>query len=78
MPRVTGLGCTATALTAAFAAVNSDRFRAAAHAMVVMGVAGELAGHGASGPGSFQVRFLDTLSTLSEADIASRMRVMTD
>jgi hydroxyethylthiazole kinase len=78
MPRVTGLGCVATALTAAFAAVNPDRFRAAVHAMIVMGVAGELAAAGAAGPGSFQVRFLDALAGISEADLASRMKVLSD
>jgi hydroxyethylthiazole kinase len=78
MARVTGLGCAATAITAAFAAVQRDRFRAAAHAMVVMGVAGEMAATDASGPGSFQVRFLDALSTLSEADLESRMRITSD
>jgi hydroxyethylthiazole kinase len=75
MPRVTGLGCTATAITGAFAAVNPDPFLAAAHAMVVMGVAGEIAAEGASGPGSFLVRFIDTLASVSDADIASRMRL---
>ena len=43
MPRVTGLGCVATALVGAFAAVNPSPRLAAAHAMAVMGVAGELA-----------------------------------
>jgi hydroxyethylthiazole kinase len=78
MARVTGLGCAATAITAAFAAVQRDRFRAAAHAMVVMGVAGEVAATEASGPGSFQVRFLDALATLSEAELVSRMRLTSD
>ena len=40
MPRVTGLGCTATALCGAFAAVNPAPVAAAAHAMAVMGIAG--------------------------------------
>jgi hydroxyethylthiazole kinase len=75
MPRVTGLGCTASAITGAFAAVNLDPFEAAAHAMVVMGVAGEMAASGAAGPGSFLVRFTDALASISEADIAARMRL---
>ncbi|MBN1295630.1 hydroxyethylthiazole kinase, partial [bacterium] len=37
MTRVTGLGCIATALCGAFAAVNPDPAAAAAHAMAVMG-----------------------------------------
>ncbi|GET35213.1 hydroxyethylthiazole kinase [Prolixibacter bellariivorans] len=70
MPKVTGMGCTATALTGAFAAVNSDALKAAAHAMAVMGIAGELATKKSSGPGSLQLQFIDMLYQLSEADIA--------
>jgi len=74
MPRVTGLGCTATALTGAFAAVNPSAFDAAVHAMIVMGIAGEIAGERAAGPGSFWVQFLDALYALQQSDIAARMR----
>ncbi|MFU8769914.1 MAG: hydroxyethylthiazole kinase [Desulfotignum sp.] len=70
MPQVTGLGCTASALCGAFAAVNSDFARAAAHAMAVMGIAGEMAGRLARGPGSFQMQFLDALYQISESDIS--------
>jgi hydroxyethylthiazole kinase len=75
MPRVTGLGCTATALTAAFAAVNEDAFAAAVHAMAVMGIAGELAARHAQGPGSFQIHFLDTLYQLRKEDIGYLLRL---
>jgi hydroxyethylthiazole kinase len=74
MTRVTGLGCTATALCGAFAAVNPDYPLAAAQAMAVMGIAGELAADGAEGPGTLQVRFLDALYRLGAGDIASRLR----
>ena len=77
MPRVTGLGCTASALVGAFAAVNPSPFRAAAHAMAVMGIAGEMAAEGAPGPGTLQVRFLDALYTLSEKDIVDRLKLET-
>jgi len=74
MPRITGLGCTATALTGAFAAVNPSAFDAAVHAMIVMGIAGEIAGERAAGPGSFWTEFLDALYALQESDITTRMR----
>jgi hydroxyethylthiazole kinase len=74
MPRVTGLGCSATALSAAFAAVNPDFFAAAAHAMAVMGIAGEIAGREAEGPGSFAARFFDALYNLSLADIEGLLK----
>lgn len=40
MPQVTAMGCTATAITAAFLAVDSDPLRAATFAMLLMGKAG--------------------------------------
>ncbi|WP_020600449.1 hydroxyethylthiazole kinase [Spirosoma panaciterrae] len=67
MTKVTGMGCTATALTGAFAAVNTNYFQAATHAMAVMGVAGELAVAKNPAPGSLQVNFLDALYQLTEA-----------
>ncbi|MCL1818811.1 MAG: hydroxyethylthiazole kinase, partial [Spirochaetaceae bacterium] len=74
MPRVTGMGCCATAFTAAFAAVNPDLFAAAAHAMVVMGIAGEIAARRAEGPGSFSAHFLDAVYGLSEKNIQELIR----
>ena len=75
MPRVTGLGCTATALVGAFAAVNPSPREAAAHAMAVMGIAGEMAAERPAGPGSFQMHFLDALYQIQESDIQLRLRV---
>jgi hydroxyethylthiazole kinase len=61
MARVTGSGCVATALTGAFAAVNAEPFEAAAHAMALSGIAGELAVAKSGGPGTYQAQFLDLL-----------------
>lgn len=62
MARVTGMGCTSSALCGAFMAVRrNDPATAALHAMQTMGMAGEKALAQASGPGSFQVAFLDAL-----------------
>ena len=74
MPKVTGLGCTATALIGAFAAVNPSAHDAAAHAMAVMGIAGEIAGENAAGPGSFFTGFLDALYNLQESDVRARLK----
>ena len=74
MTRVTGMGCTASAITGAFAAVNPSPFRAAAHAMALMGIAGEMAAVRSHGPGSFQMHFLDVLGGMQEADITRRLR----
>lgn len=75
MTKVTGMGCTATALIGAFCAVNSNFLHAAAHAMAVMGIAGEIAAEKAMGPGSLLIQFLDALYNLSVTDIKTRLRL---
>jgi len=75
MSRVTGLGCTASALCGAFAAVEKSAFAATAYAMAVMGIAGEMAAEVAAGPGSLQTHFLDDLYGLSEDDISRRLKI---
>jgi hydroxyethylthiazole kinase len=69
------MGCTASAITGAFAAVNPSPFQAVAHAMALMGIAGEMAAERSAGPGSFQIQFLDTLHSMQESDIAQRLKV---
>lgn len=75
MARVTGLGCTASALCGAFAAVQPDAALAAAHATAVSGIVGELAAERAEGPGTLQLHLLDRLHDLTAAQIAERLRV---
>ncbi len=75
MSTVTGLGCIATALTGAFAAVNHTFIQAAANAMALVGMAGEMAAERCSGPGSFMMHFLDALYNISEADINRRLKM---
>ena len=75
MTRVTGLGCTASALCGAFAAVTADPALAAAQAMTVMGLAGEMAAARAQGPGTLQLHFLDALYRLGESEITQWARV---
>lgn len=70
MPKVTGMGCTATAILGAFAAVNKNTLFAAAHGMAVMGICGEIATKKSDGPGSLQMHFIDTLYNLTAKDIA--------
>jgi hydroxyethylthiazole kinase len=75
MPKITGLGCTASALCAAFAAVNPDYFAATTAAMAVMGIAGEIAAEKSQGPASLQVRFLDTLYNMTGIEIQQRLKI---
>lgn len=74
MPKVTGIGCTSTALLGAFLAVNSNLLEAASHTMAVMGITGQLAAEKSSGPGSLQVNFIDQLYNLSKNDIKTHLK----
>jgi hydroxyethylthiazole kinase len=75
MPRVTTMGCIASALTGAFAAVNSSFFIAAANAMALTGIAGEMAAEQCAGPGSFMPCFLDVLYNIRESDVDRRLKM---
>lgn len=68
MQQVTGLGCTATALTGAFAAVEDDKFYSTAAAMALLGIAGQLAEQLSNGPGSLQLNLLDKLYTITQEE----------
>jgi hydroxyethylthiazole kinase len=75
MTRVTALGCALTGVTGAFLAVEPDPLLAAAYALAVFGVAGEMAASGAIGPGTLRVRLLDALyvlDTVAEPEIRIR------
>ena len=76
MARTTAMGCAATALVAAFAALSpEDALGATAGALVAVAIAGEIAGETAQGPGSFPAALLDALDDLDAGLIARRARV---
>jgi hydroxyethylthiazole kinase len=75
MTKVTGLGCTASALCGAFAAVEKDHPAAATKAMAVMGIVGEMAAEKSAGPGSLQMHFLDVLYRLTKADVTRHLKI---
>ena len=68
MGKITGMGCTASALIGAFVGSHQNHFEAVAAAMAYLGVAGELAAVQSSGPGSLQMNILDKLHNLSEEE----------
>lgn len=74
MARVTGMGCTATAMVATFAAVNPNMLDAAVHGMAIMGIAGEIAAKKSSGNGSLQMNFLDELYNIDEEVIRNNIK----
>jgi hydroxyethylthiazole kinase len=75
MARVTGTGCTASALCAAFAAVNRSPFAATVHALAALGAAGAAAGERARGPGTMQLHLYDELHTLEREQIVRHVGV---
>ena len=70
MGKFVGTGCMAASGIACFAAVEKDYAKAAASALVVFGIAGELASRIASGPGTYKEAFYDEIFNLDERDIA--------
>jgi len=76
MARVTGTGCTASALLGAFAATTTDAFTAAVVTMMVMGVAGEMAAQQSTGPGTFVPHFLDALASLTPDRLSASAKVV--
>lgn len=77
MSRVTGTGCAATALIAAFASVDSDPLKAASAALAFYGLAGERAAAKAGGPGTFWPLLLDQLHGISPDELDSGAKIKT-
>jgi hydroxyethylthiazole kinase len=75
MARVTAMGCAASALVAACLAVETDAWRATAAGLILIGVAGEIAGSRARGPGSFTMEILDAVYGLEADTLLARARV---
>ncbi|MET3699634.1 hydroxyethylthiazole kinase [Bacillus oleivorans] len=71
LTKVTGAGCLLTSVIGAFSALEKDPIKAAVAALVVYGVAAEIAAEAASdkGPGLFQSEFLNALHKVGTQDI---------
>ncbi|MGL4474184.1 MAG: hydroxyethylthiazole kinase [Shewanella sp.] len=72
MPKVTGMGCTHSALTGAFAAIGECSGVAAT---AILGVAGEIAATMSAGPGSLQMNLLDVLYQLDAQMLAQHLQL---
>ncbi|MDR3623540.1 MAG: hydroxyethylthiazole kinase [Chlamydiales bacterium] len=69
MEKVTGMGCGATAIAGAFLAINPNAFLGLVHAAILISISGEIAARRSNGPGSFIPLFMDTLYSISLAEI---------
>jgi hydroxyethylthiazole kinase len=75
MSRVTGTGCTATAIIGAFLAVDPLPLHAATTGLSYFGLAGEKAAALSSGPGTFQIALLDALYAMKEEELRAGARI---
>ena len=75
LTRITGAGCTATALIGAYLGAGLTPFDAAVAGLATIGVAAETAARAARGPGSFQMELFDALNALDGAALANGARV---
>ncbi|MEO5660715.1 MAG: hydroxyethylthiazole kinase [Polaromonas sp.] len=79
MTKITGVGCSASALVGAFCAVQPDAWRATTSAMALLGVVGEVAAQKAQarglGVGSMAVGLLDELQLLDQRTFEARLKL---
>jgi len=75
MAKITGMGCSATALVAAFSAFIKDKAEAVTSAMALLGIVGELAAKESNGPGSLQLNILDKLYNLTQAEFSTTLKI---
>jgi hydroxyethylthiazole kinase len=75
MTQVTAVGCSLSAIAAAFCAVEPDALEATTAALAVVAIAGEIAADIAPLPGSFRTAWLDQLAAIDGAAVAARLRL---
>lgn len=79
MTRITGAGCSASAMIGAFAAIQPDYWQAVTAAMAYMGIAGELAAETVIsqnlGVGSMQTALLDKLQLMDKNEFLTRLKI---
>ncbi|MGI5891826.1 MAG: hydroxyethylthiazole kinase [Bacillota bacterium] len=75
LSRITGSGCMCSAITATFCGAVKDYSQAAAAAVTVMGIAGEIAATKSSGTGSFRYNLIDALSMMNDKILLQEMNV---
>jgi hydroxyethylthiazole kinase len=75
MAKVTAMGCAGSALVAACLSIEPDAYQATSAALLMIGVAGEIAAEKSAGPGSFAATIIDTLYGLDRAALVARAKV---
>lgn len=75
MTRVTGLGCTASALIGAFIGVIENKKEAVTAAMSLLSISGELVSAHSAGPGSLQLHLIDKLYNITEQEFSDQLKL---
>jgi hydroxyethylthiazole kinase len=75
MSKVTGTGCMATSVIAAFAAASEDYVEAAAEGLAAFGLAGQIAVRNSNGPGTFHVQLYDAMANMAEDSLAAGAKI---
>ena len=75
MTKVTGMGCTASALIGAFIGMVENKVEAVTAAMALLGIAGELAEKRSEGPATLQLHLIDKLYNLSEKEFYNHIKI---
>jgi hydroxyethylthiazole kinase len=75
MGMVTGTGCTATVMIAAFLAVDPDPVEAATTGLAYFGLAGEKAAAYTKTPGTYQIGLLDALFSIDEEELRKGAKI---
>ncbi|KAF7032901.1 hypothetical protein CFC21_044033 [Triticum aestivum] len=76
MQKITATGCAVTALIAAFVGADpSDALDAAACALAIFGLAGEIGMESAKGPASLRMHLIDALYGLDEQTVTSGVKI---
>lgn len=76
MTKVTGLGCTATALIGSFIGIIENKTEAVVSAMSLLGIAGEIAAKQSAGPGSLQLNITDKLYNITEDEFYDHLKML--
>lgn len=75
MTKVTGLGCTASALIGAFIGVIENKTEAVVAAMSLLSISGQLAANKSAGPGSLQLHIIDKLYNITEEEFSADLKL---
>lgn len=78
MTKVTGLGCSASAVIGAFIATVEDTAEAVAAATALFSISGELAARHSKGPGTLQLNLLDALHAITEEEFTTALNIRHD